>query len=593
MFSAVLTSFLLVTSGRATPAGAADTTHPPNIIIIMTDDQGYGDLGIHGNPIIKTPNLDAMARRSARMEKFYVSPVCTPTRASLMTGRYNYRTRAIDTNRGRAMMDPEERTAAEILGNAGYATGIFGKWHLGDEYPLRPTDQGFGEALVHRGGGIGWWSDPPEQDSNYTDPVLYHNGEMTHTEGYVTDVLFDHALQWIEAKHRQGRPFFAYIPTNVPHKPLNDPPQEEYEYYKSLDLDKDQFPQDRGHELTKDYDPDQLARIYAMITDVDENVGRLFNRLGQLGITDNTIVIFMVDNGPNSWRYVAGYRGKKQWEYEGGIRSPFFVHWPAQLQAGQTSDRIAAHIDVLPTILDAADVALPKGLNIDGRSLLPLLKGQDVNWPDRELVFQWHRGDRPARYHNFAIRSQRWKLLNASGGGRKALAGTPDFELYDMKNDPFETRNVASEHPGVVKKMREAYDEWFTDVSHTRLDNYTPPRIFLGAPQDSLTLLTRQDWRCTSAHPCRAGNRDAVGYWLIRVVDPGSYTVRFRFKASEVPGLAQLEVGAAHRIKKLEPGATSSTFRNVRIPRGKARFEALLMYENNTRGVYQVDVIKQ
>ena len=225
---------LLTACGASSPRGEPDS--PPNVIMILTDDQGFGDLGVHGNPVLRTPSIDAMAARSARFQHFYVSPVCAPTRASLMTGRYHYRTRVVDTWLGRAMMDTDEITIAELLRDAGYATGIFGKWHLGDCYPMRPMDQGFDESLVHLGGGIGQPADPEGGEGKYTDPVLFHNGERVETKGYCTDLYFDAAIEWLRERHGAGKPFFAYIATNAPHGPFHDVPEDLYSAYKQLDL---------------------------------------------------------------------------------------------------------------------------------------------------------------------------------------------------------------------------------------------------------------------------------------------------------------------------------------------------------------------
>ncbi|MEL0005684.1 MAG: arylsulfatase [Opitutales bacterium] len=337
----------------------------PNVILIMTDDQGYGDLGVTGNPVLKTPNIDAMAKRSGSIKNFYVSPVCAPTRASLMTGRYNYRTRCIDTYIGRAMMDTEEVTIAELLSDAGYSTGIFGKWHLGDCYPMRPMDQGFQTSIVHRGGGIGQPSDPTGAEGKYTNPILFRNGKPVQTLGYCTDVYFQNAMQFISQSQKADKPFFAYIPTNAPHGPYHDVPQEDYNDYKDANLANDQFPQDMGHKLPGKHKQDQRARIFAMIQNVDKNVGRLFRHLNEQGLTENTIVIFMVDNGPNGMRYVAGHKGMKSHVHEGGIRSPFFIHWPKKIKAGTSTDRIAAHIDILPTLLAACNVEAPCSLNLE------------------------------------------------------------------------------------------------------------------------------------------------------------------------------------------------------------------------------------
>ncbi len=565
--------------------------HRPNVILIITDDQGYGDLGATGNPLIRTPHLDAMARRSARMTTFYVSPVCAPTRASLMTGRYNYRTRAVDTFVGRAMMDPEEVTLAEILRDAGYRTGIFGKWHLGDAYPMRPIDQGFEESLVHRGGGIGQPSDPPGGEGKYTDPILFHNGAEVRTEGYCTDVYFDRALEWIGERHTANESFFAYIATNAPHGPFHDVPPDLLEEYRQVDLSNDRFPQDEGHPLPAEADLDVRARIFAMITNIDDNVGRLFERLDALGLTDDTLVIFMVDNGPNRRRYVAGMRGMKSEVYEGGVRSPFFVHWPARLRAGHTSDRVAAHIDVLPTVLDAAGVPAPEGLRLDGRSLLPLLEGQPVvDWPDRTITIQAHRGDVPVRDHNFMTRNQRYKLLHSSGFGDEAFEGEPAFELYDLEADPLELEDLAAERPEVVAELHAAYDAWFDDVSHTRPDNYAPPRIVIGTPHEPLTVLTRQDWRHTKGRPWAP---DSNGYWELEASTAGEYDVHLRFPPSDAAGTARLGLNEAEQRAEIPAGAETLSFEAVALEAGTLRLQATLSFGDETRGPWQVDVTRR
>lgn len=579
---------LLVCAGSCAAATAAPAR--PNVILIITDDQGYGDLGTHGNPVIRTPHLDAMARRSASMQTFYVSPVCAPTRACLMTGRYNYRTRVVDTYIGRAMMDPDEVTIAEILRGAGYATGIFGKWHLGDSYPMRPMDQGFEESLVHRGGGIGQPSDPPGGEGKYTDPVLQHNGVQMQAKGYCTDVYFETAMRWIEAAHKQGRSFFAYIATNAPHGPFHDVPEQLYQFYKTQDLsrvlvERRQSPERRAGEL------DDLARIFAMITSIDENVGRLFRRLDELKLTADTIVIFMVDNGPNTARYVAGMRGMKSHVHEGGIRSPFFVHWPAQLKAGHSSDRIAAHIDVLPTLLDACGVARPAGLKLDGRSLLPLLKGGPVDWPDRTICIQTHRGDVPVMYHHFMARSQQWKLVNPSGFGQEQLPEPPQFELYDMAADPLEKQNVAAAHPDAVARMKKAYEDWFTDVSSTRPDNYAPPRIHIGTPHENPVVLTRQDWRRVSKDTGWAPG--SIGCWVLFVAADAEYDIHVRFPAIEAAGQAELRIGGRSLKASLSKGADHCLFANVPLSQGNARLEVTLTVGETVQGPWQVDVARK
>ena len=573
-------------------AGCRETSHPeagrPNIILIMTDDQGYGDLGVTGNPVIRTPHLDRLAGGSARMESFYVSPVCAPTRASLMTGRYNYRTRVVDTWLGRAMLDPEEETLAEILNKAGYATGIFGKWHLGDNYPMRPQDQGFEEVWVHRGGGIGQPSDPPGGEGKYTDAVLFHNGQPIQTKGYCTDVYFESALEWIARSHSAGRPFFAYLPTNTPHFPFNDVPRRLYEYYRAQDVSPSQFPQLEGHPLPREWDSDRLNRIFAMITNIDENVGRLVDKLQELDLTDNTIIVFMVDNGPNTRRYVAGMRGMKSEVYEGGIRSPFWVRWPARLTPG-SSDRIAAHIDVMPTLLEAAGVPLPRGLPIDGRSLLPLLEGEVLDWPDRTIVIQSHRGNLPQRYHNFAARTQRWKLLNASGFHAETLPSSPGFELYDMQEDPLEEQDLAGRRPEILLQMKAAYDSWFDSVSSSRPDNYAPPRIHIGTPYENPTVLTRQDWRSNPDFPA-GWQRDSCGHWNVYVSRAAVYDFLLRFDPGPEPGSARLRIGDTERVQQLGAGTATCTFSGVELLQGETDIEAVLQHGRKQRGVHQLEV---
>lgn len=590
LFPVVVLSTLLVAGHLKTvdAAQAPNAASAPNVILIMTDDQGYGDLGATGNPLIRTPNIDAMARRSASMTRFYVCPVCAPTRACLMTGRYNYRTRAIDTYIGRAMMDTEEVTVAEMLRGAGYATGIFGKWHLGDNYPLRPMDQGFEESLVHRGGGIGQPSDPPEGEGKYTDPILFHNGQTAPKKGYCTDIYFDSAMAWIESSHKAGRRFFAYIPTNAPHGPFHDVPSAEYGRYKDVNLANDQFPQKSGHPLSAKANQDKRARIYAMISNVDANVGRLFERLGKLGITDNTLVIFMVDNGPNGRRYVAGMRGMKTEVHEGGIHSPFFVHWPGHLKAEHSSDRVAAHIDVLPTILDVCGVTPPPEVKLDGRSLLPLLSGKQTDWPDRTLYVQAHRGNQPVRYHNFAACGQRWTLLNASGFGHEKLPSPPNFELYDMIADPLQMKNVAAQHADIVQKIKQQYDGWFDDVGSTRKDNYAPPRIHIGTPHENPVVLTRQDWRRTSEDS--GWKPESRGFWELHTARAGNYDITVTFRPRKFAEMLTLTVGKQSLTAKTNPAATAHTFKLVKLPQGDTRFDAELTHDKKSRGIWQAEV---
>ena len=573
----------------AAPQSGVEAASRPNVIVVMTDDQGYGDFGFTGNPVVWTPHLDAMAARSARLPRFWVSPVCAPTRASLLSGRYNYRTRAIDTFVGRAMMDPAEVTVAEILRDAGYATGIFGKWHLGDCYPMRAIDQGFETALVHRGGGIGQPSDPPGAEGKYTDPVLFRDGVAESQRGYATDVYFDAALAWIERAQHADRPFFVYLPTNAPHGPFDDVPPALLERYSKVDLRgvvdaKDDGQLDDGR-LTA-----TTGRVFAMITNIDENVGRLFARLHALDLTRSTLVLFLVDNGPNGPRFAGGLRGQKASVLEGGIRSPFLAHWPGRLPPGDASDRIAAHIDILPTILEAAGVEVPPGLRLDGRSLLPLLERRTVEWPDREIVIQSHRGDVPVRYHNFALIAERWKLVHPSGFGRESFDGEPRFELYDLVDDPFEARDRAAEQAEVVARLRARYDAWFDDVGSTRAENFAPPRIVLGSDHENPVVLTRQDWRHDRGEPWGDGS---LGHWLVHVERPGEYAVRVRLRPRDGVGRVTLRVGSAEAAMPIAGGDTIVDFAPLAVTAGDANVECEVTHGDEVRGAWQVEVSRR
>ena len=565
-------------------------SHRPNVVLIMTDDMGYGDLGFHGNPQIDTPNLDAMAKRSSIIQQFYVSPVCAPTRACLMTGRYNYRTRAIDTYIGRAMMDTEEVTVAEVLSQAGYQTGIFGKWHLGDCYPMRPMDQGFAESLIHRGGGIGQPSDPPGGEGKYTDPILFHNGEALQQKGYCTDVYYSAAMSFIEKSSKAHKPFFVYLPDNCPHGPFHDVPKDDYAEYKKRNLNNDQFPQDKGHKLPAKADVDKRARIFAMITNVDRNVGRLFAKLEALKLAENTIVIFMVDNGPNGRRYVAGMKGNKSMVHEGGIRSPFFIHWPAGLKKRVEIDGPYAHIDVMPTLLEACEVKGSQSLKVDGISFLSNLKGGKHPNQERSIVIQSHRGDQPTRYHNFMIRKGNWKLLHGSGFGRASFKGEPIFELFNLEADPLELNNLAEAEPEAFKKLKAAYDKWFDDVGSTRPNNYDPPLIHIGTRFEKVTTLTRQDWRHLNGRPW---GRDSLGTWLLFSATKGKYDVECRFAGHSKPETLTLIVGKSKETQKLTVGTTKAIFKGVDLNSGKLTIRFELNDGARVRGIHQADVSLQ
>jgi arylsulfatase A-like enzyme len=491
--------------------GAADAAGP-NIVLVMSDDQGFGDLGIHENEKIQTPTLDRFAREGVQLTRFYVCPVCSPTRASLLTGRYHYRTGVIHTSRGGALMHGDEVTIGELLKVAGYRTGVFGKWHLGDTYSMRPQDQGFDESLIHTSGGI---AQPPDADNSYENPRLRRNGEVVQTSGYCTDVFFNAALDFIASN--RDRPFFAYIPTNVPHTPL-EVADAWVEPFRKLGLDN------------------TTARIYAMVKNLDDNFARLLARLEELKLRDNTIVIFMTDNGAQQERFNAGLRGRKSWVYEGGIRVPFFVQWPAGLKGGRQIDRIAAHIDVLPTLLDAAGTQAPADVKLDGVSLLPLLSGKTAatDWPERTLFIQCHRGLTPKLFQNAAAIGQRYKLVCYPGTfNREDLlpsAKAPVLELYDLEADRGEAHDLAKEQPGALAALRRKYEDWFADVWRSR--QFTPGIIHVGNQAENPIVLCRyQDASWKFERPCG---------WLVNFERSGRYEVGFR--EDSVPGPGRIVV---------------------------------------------------
>ena len=420
----------------------------PNIVLIITDDQGYGELACHGNKIIRTPNLDSLHARSVRFTDFHVSPTCAPTRASLMTGRHEFRSGVTHTINERERLSLKATTIAQVLKLAGYTTGIFGKWHLGDEAPRRPDKRGFDEVFIHGAGGIGQTyrgscGDAP--GNKYHNPAILHNNTFVKTKGFCTDVFFAQATKWIDEKRKGKAPFWAYITTNAPHGPYVCPSEKYAKMYAGKGLSK------------------SGVGFYGMITNIDDNVGALLGRLKEWGIEKDTLVIFMTDNGSamagggrgGVKMFNAGMKGKKGTPYQGGTRVPSFWHWAGRLQAGADVDKLTAHIDIFPTLAELAGAKTPADLKLDGRSLLPLLKDPNADWADRYVFVhkgRWPRGGAArAKYGACAVRNSRFRLVN-------------NKELYDIRHDPGETTNVIGEHPQVVAKMRAAYDQRWKEV---------------------------------------------------------------------------------------------------------------------------------
>ena len=424
----------------------AQDARPPNVLLIIADDMGWGDLRSHGNQQIDTPVLDRLAADSARFERFFVSPVCAPTRASLLTGRHFLRTGVSSVTGGLETMRPGELTLAEALRARGYATALSGKWHLGAHYPSTPAGQGFDRSLGFAEGHA----------NNYFNATLDDHGSPTATQGYITDVLTDHAIRFMR-EHR-SRPFFSYVAYNAPHAPYQVP-DPLYEKYTARGLDP------------------VAASIYGMVENIDINVGRLLRALDELSLSRNTIVVFLTDNGPQTDRFNGGMKGRKGSVDEGGVRVPLFVRWPGRTAPGTVVRRHAAHIDSMPTLLEMTGTpAAPGGPAFDGRSLVPLLEGAETPWPDRQL-FTYQRRDR-TRLDPLpgSVRTDRWRLVKTPAG----------VALYDMQADPGQQADVAAAHPGVAGELSAAYDAWFAGVTRDGLD---PPRIAAGHPAAPLVEL--------------------------------------------------------------------------------------------------------
>jgi arylsulfatase len=441
---------MLIFRGAVIAAAAT----PPNIILILTDDQGYGDLSCHGNPILKTPSLDRLHRESMRFTDFHVSPTCAPTRCALMTGRHEFKSGVTHTINERERMSLKTYTLPQAMKSAGYSTGIFGKWHLGDEADRRPDKRGFDETFIHGGGGIGQsypgsCGDAP--GNHYFDPVILHNGKFVRTQGYCTDVFFAQATRWIEGQHSRKTPFFAYVTPNAPHAPLDVPAEYARPYLGKVSTN--------------------VAKFYGMIANIDQNVGRLLDRLAVLNLATNTLVIFMNDNGTATGEGVwnAGMRGKKCTPWIGGTRAASFWRWPGTLEPGDIPV-MAAHIDVFPTLAEIAQVKLPTVAlsQIEGRSLLPLLRNPAAQWEDRTMVThvgRWDKGQAGAsKYLHCSIRNSRYQMVSDAKNGGK------DWQLFDLKSDPGQQTDVASAHPEVMAQLEVAYDRWW-DSSLPCLEN--------------------------------------------------------------------------------------------------------------------------
>ena len=482
----------------------AEAVEQPNVVFVITDDQGYGDLSCHGNPVIKTPEIDKLYERSVRLTDYHVSPTCAPTRGALMSGHYTNRCGPWHTIMGRSFLFEGETTLGEAFSDSGYATGMFGKWHLGDNYPFRPEDRGFTEVVRHGAGGVG--QAPDYWDNAYFEDTYWHNGTPKKYSGYCSDIYFNEAKRFISESKAAGKPFFAYISTNAPHGPFHCPDKYWKPYVEPL------------KEVLGEKDVDRVAIFFGMIANIDENVGTMRRFLAEEGLAENTIFIFTTDNGTASGRNVfnAGMKGGKGSSTDGGHRVPFFIHWPeGGLNEGRDLPQLSAHIDVLPTMIELCDLkALPADYKPDGKSLVPLIKDPNSEWADRTIITDSQRIRDPKKWKSSATMTQRWRLV----GGEK---------LFDMQADPGQKNDVRGDYPEVFEKLRGDYEAWWEDISPAFKRQ---GRIVLGSSHENPSRLSSHDWLTTqrvvpwNQQSVRAG-KSGTGHWAVTVAEAGTYHI--------------------------------------------------------------------
>ncbi|WP_145062673.1 arylsulfatase [Adhaeretor mobilis] len=569
---------------------AAHAAQRPNVMLVITDDQGYGDLGCHGNPVLKTPNIDSLYAQSARFTDFHVSPTCSPTRGALMSGHYSNRAGTWHTIMGRSILFEGETTLGEAFSSGGYATGMFGKWHIGDNYPYRPEDRGFGTVVRHGGGGIG--QTPDVWDNAYFDDSYFCNGQIEKRHGYCTDVFFDETKKFIQGAVAEGKPFFAYLSTNAPHGPMLCPEEFSAPYREQVG--------------------EKQAVFFGMIANIDKNVGELRAWLKNEGLAENTIFIFMTDNGTAAGARIhnAGMRGGKGSQFEGGHRVPLFIHWPeGGIDKPVDIDRLSAHIDVLPTLQELCGLPEQEDYEIDGVSLMPLLKDPQADWPDRVIVTDSQRVLDPKKWKNCSTMTQRWRLVNGKG-------------LYEIAKDPGQKHDVSKEHPQVVEKLRAAYEDWWQSLQPALARH---AEIVLGNPEENPSRLTCHDWLTDDGGhspwnqaTIRAG-QSTVGDWAVRVEQAGKYRITLRRWPAEaatpltdalpagstVPGMeafretpgkalkirsAGIQIGDVKLQRPAASDAESVEF-EAKLPEGSERLRCYFeLADGSTIGAYYADV---
>jgi len=526
----VITLLILwISSGCQKPAPESPSIQvKPNVILIITDDQGYGDIGAHGNTIIQTPYMDQLHARSVRFTDFHVNPTCSPSRAALMTGRNANRTGVWHTIAGRSQLRKDEVTLAQVFSQNDYRTAIFGKWHLGDNYPFRPQDRGFEEVLIHGGGGVG--QQPDFWGNDYFNDTYWYNGKPKPFTGYCTDVWFEQAIEFIDRQKEQ--PFFCYISTNAPHSPfwVEDKYSQKYEQDSNV----------------------VSAPFYGMIDNIDYNLGKLMNYLSERELEQNTLLIFMSDNGTaggaaidrvtkhTTKGYNAGMRGTKNTPYEGGHRVPFFMYWPqGGLHGGRDIHTLSAHMDVMPTLIDLLQLDYPDSLKFDGISLKSELTGTPQLEGQRTLIIDSQREETPQKWKQSSIMNGKWRLINGN-------------ELYDVGVDPGQNQDLAANHPQIEAQLKDEYERWWSDLQPT-FDNYA--HTIIGSDAEPKTILyvhdmhLQEDYNSTlpwHQNHVRAGTTKSLGWWPVKFAEGGKY----RFKLYRWP--AQLQVPITSGVEAIK-----------------------------------------
>ncbi len=493
----------------------------PNVIVILTDDQGWGDLSFNGNKNIQTPNIDKLAMNGANFERFFVCPVCSPTRAEFLTGRYHPRSGVYDTSEGGERMNLDETTIADVFKNAGYTTAAFGKWHNGMQYPYHPNGRGFDEFYGFCTG----------QSGDYFNPQLEHNGKIIQGEGFIVDDFTDKAMRFIE--ENKANPFFLYIPYNTPHQPMQVP---DLWWDKYKDKELEMFTDERNTE-----DLDFTRAALAMCENIDWNVGRLMEKLKELKLEENTIVIYFHDNGPNSWRWNGGMKGRKASTDEGGVRSPLFIRWPGQIIPGSQITEISATIDLLPTLTDLAGIECKTQKPLDGLSLKPLLFKSNQKWNDRFIFSHWGK--------RVSIRNQKYRLDNL---GR----------LFDMTADSGQYTDISQKEPEITQSMLSSVEKWKADVLPGILSDKR--KFPVGHPDFRYTQLPARDAKANggiirsniwpnSSFYTNWTKTDEKITWDVEVLSAGSFEVEIYYTcpAKDVGSTFQLSFGSSSLTGKI------------------------------------------